>query len=350
MTGQMRNEKLPALAEALSGMRFGPQHAHAAASLLRATGLLDAGLPELQERVTAHLAAIPASRGADCDGATGPGAGWAGGPAAERLNEIPGPGREAAAALIAETGLDTSRFPAAEALASRAGLTRPQISPAPARAAGRRATATPAPKRIGPGRLRGGEHGHVPARALPPSALPSRRGREGEGRLRRGPFHPGHRAAPAQRPRRPLPRPRTRLARQAQRPQPQRPQRPPPARGPRQRRHHHPPGGRRLIQQPATTAQPSRRPRAALAAGPSHHARNCGHTSGIEVVISWPDLRPPARVKAPLTSTYALRGGLRATAVRYVSVRPGFWGPCGARTATDGGVGVCRPSCWTCCL
>jgi hypothetical protein len=145
MTGQMRNEKLPALAEALSGMRFGPQHAHAAASLLRATGLLDAGLPELQERVTAHLAAIPASRGADCDGATGPGAGWAGGPAAERLNEIPGPGREAAAALIAETGLDTSRFPAAEALASRAGLTRPQISPAPARAAGRRATATPAP-------------------------------------------------------------------------------------------------------------------------------------------------------------------------------------------------------------
>jgi len=30
--GKMRNEKLPALAEALSGMRFGPQHAHAAAS------------------------------------------------------------------------------------------------------------------------------------------------------------------------------------------------------------------------------------------------------------------------------------------------------------------------------
>ena len=82
MTGQMRNEKLPALAEALSGMRFGPRHAHAAASLLRATGLLDAGLPELQERVTAHPAAIPASRGADCDGATGPGTGQAGGAAA----------------------------------------------------------------------------------------------------------------------------------------------------------------------------------------------------------------------------------------------------------------------------
>ena len=33
--GKMRSDKLPALAEALSGMRFGPQHAHAAASLLR---------------------------------------------------------------------------------------------------------------------------------------------------------------------------------------------------------------------------------------------------------------------------------------------------------------------------
>ena len=42
--GKMRNDKLPALAGALSGMRFGPQHAHAAASLLRSTDLLDAEL------------------------------------------------------------------------------------------------------------------------------------------------------------------------------------------------------------------------------------------------------------------------------------------------------------------
>ncbi len=95
--GRMRNEKLPALAEALSGMRFGPQHAHAAASLLRAIDLLDAELRELQERVTEHLAAIPASWGVDADGVTGPQAGRAGGaavlPAAERLDEIPGLGR-----------------------------------------------------------------------------------------------------------------------------------------------------------------------------------------------------------------------------------------------------------------
>ena len=125
--GKMRNDKLPALAEALSGMRFGPQHAHAAASLLRAIDLLDAELRDLQERVTAHLAAIPGSWGVDADGITGPGAGRAADaaalPAAERLDEIPGLGREAAAALIAEIGLDMSRFPTPEALVSWAGLT-----------------------------------------------------------------------------------------------------------------------------------------------------------------------------------------------------------------------------------
>jgi transposase len=91
--GRMRNDKLPALAEALPGMRFGPRHAHAAASLLRSVDLLDAELWDLQERVTGHLAAIP------------------------------GLGREAAMALIAETGLDMSRFPTPDALVSRAGLT-----------------------------------------------------------------------------------------------------------------------------------------------------------------------------------------------------------------------------------
>jgi hypothetical protein len=82
--GKMRNDRLPALAGALSGMRSGPEHAHAAASPLRATGLLDAGLGDLQERVTAHLAAIPGSRGVDGDGVTGPEAGRAGDAAALR--------------------------------------------------------------------------------------------------------------------------------------------------------------------------------------------------------------------------------------------------------------------------
>ena len=95
--------------------------------LLRAIDLLEAELQDLHQRVTAHLAAIPASWGVDSDGVTGPEAGRAGDaavlPAADRLDEIPGLGREAAAALIAEIGLDMSRFPTPQALVSWAGLT-----------------------------------------------------------------------------------------------------------------------------------------------------------------------------------------------------------------------------------
>jgi hypothetical protein len=46
-----------------------------AASLLRAIDLLDAEIRMAHERVTAHLATIPASWGADTDGTTGPDAG-----------------------------------------------------------------------------------------------------------------------------------------------------------------------------------------------------------------------------------------------------------------------------------
>ena len=77
-------------------MRFGPQHAHAAASLLRAIDLLETELRDLQERVTVHLAAIPASWGLDADGVTGSDAGredTAVLPAADRLDEIPGLGK-----------------------------------------------------------------------------------------------------------------------------------------------------------------------------------------------------------------------------------------------------------------
>jgi transposase len=146
----MRNDKLPELAEALSGMRFGPRHAHAAASLLRAIDLLDAELRDLQERVTAHLAAIPASWGVD--GVTGPEAGRAAAaaalPAAERLDEIPGLGREAAAALIAEIGLDMSRFPTPEALVSWAGLTPTARQSGPVTGRGKKGRGNTYAKRI----------------------------------------------------------------------------------------------------------------------------------------------------------------------------------------------------------
>ena len=150
--GKMRNARLPALAQALTGMRFGPEHAHAAASLLRAIGLLEAGLRELQEQVTAHLAAIPASWGVDADGVTGPQAGRAAGaaalPAAERLDEIPGLGREAAAALIAGIGLDMSRFPTPQALVSRAGLTPTARQSGPVKGRGKKGRGSTCAKRI----------------------------------------------------------------------------------------------------------------------------------------------------------------------------------------------------------
>ena len=150
--GKMRNDRLPALAEALSGMRFGPQHAHAAASLLRAIDLLEAELRDLQGRVTAHLAAIPASWGVDADGVTGPDAGReedaAVLPAAERLDEIPGLGREAAAALIAEIGLDMTRFPTPEALVSWAGLTPTARQSGPRKSRGKKGHGNTYAKRI----------------------------------------------------------------------------------------------------------------------------------------------------------------------------------------------------------
>ena len=66
-------------------------------------------------------------------------------PAADRLDEIPGLGREAAAALIAEIGLDMSRFPTPEALVSWAGLTPTARQSGPRKGRGRRGTATPTP-------------------------------------------------------------------------------------------------------------------------------------------------------------------------------------------------------------
>jgi transposase len=125
--GKMSDDRLPALAEALTGMRFTPQHAQTAGSMLRAIDLLDAEITAVHEQVTAHLATIPASWGVDADGTAGPGAGLDGDPAvlpaAERLDEIPGISRQAAIALIAEIGLDMSRFPTPDALVSWAGLT-----------------------------------------------------------------------------------------------------------------------------------------------------------------------------------------------------------------------------------
>ena len=123
--GPMRAKRAD-LAEAFTGMRFGEQHAFAAAAHLRAIEFPDAEISALEDQVEAHLAAIPAAWGVDPDGATGPDAGR--GPdaavlaAADRLDEIPGVSRQMALGLIAEIGLDMSRFPTPAHLVSWAGL------------------------------------------------------------------------------------------------------------------------------------------------------------------------------------------------------------------------------------
>jgi len=134
--------KRPELVRAFTGMRFGDQHAFAAASLLRAVDFADAEITALEQQVTAHLAAIPAAWGIDGDGTTGPDAGAgedaAALPAAARLDEIPGISLQTAAGLIAEIGLDMSRFPTPEALVSWAGLAPVPVQSGPSKGRGKK--------------------------------------------------------------------------------------------------------------------------------------------------------------------------------------------------------------------
>ncbi|MGE5132979.1 MAG: IS110 family transposase [Gemmatimonadota bacterium] len=114
------------LVRALTGMMFGDQHAHLARMLLNLIGYLDEEIAVLEDKIAACLDQIPAAHGVDGDGATGPGAGAGPDaailPAVQRLAEIPGVSQDLARAIIAETGLDMTRFPTAAHLVSWAGL------------------------------------------------------------------------------------------------------------------------------------------------------------------------------------------------------------------------------------
>jgi transposase len=117
--------KHDALVEALDGM-FDDHHGELAALLLDQIAALDAKIAQLGARAAELAAAMPEGWGIDPDGTTGPGAGT--GPdapvlnAVARLAEIPGLSPDLARTIIAETGLDMSRFPTAAHLVSRAGL------------------------------------------------------------------------------------------------------------------------------------------------------------------------------------------------------------------------------------
>jgi transposase len=94
--------------------------------LLDQIDALTAQIGKLTTRIEELIAAIPAAQGIDADGATGPGAGLAEDapvlPAIDRLDEITGIGRDGAQAIIAEIGLDMSRFPTPGHLVSWAKL------------------------------------------------------------------------------------------------------------------------------------------------------------------------------------------------------------------------------------
>jgi transposase len=113
------------LAEALDGM-FDDHHGELAQLLLDQIAALDAKIAQLGARAAELTAAMPATWGVNGDGTTGPGAGT--GPGAPVLNtvarlaEIPGVSPGLARSIIAEVGLDMSRFPTAAHLVSWAGL------------------------------------------------------------------------------------------------------------------------------------------------------------------------------------------------------------------------------------
>jgi transposase len=113
------------LAEALDGM-FDDHHGELAGLLLDQIAFLSDRISRTAARAAELTAAIPAAWGTDADGTTGPDAGAGPDaavlPAVTRLAEIPGISEDLARTVIAETGLDMSRFPTAAHLVSWAGL------------------------------------------------------------------------------------------------------------------------------------------------------------------------------------------------------------------------------------
>ena len=115
------------LAEALDGM-FDSHHGVIAQSLLDQVAFLDQRIKEMEDQAVAALAEVKESWGVDATGETGPGRGTSPDSqvlaAAHRLAEIPGISLWLAIVIIAEIGLDMTRFPTAAHLVSWVGLCR----------------------------------------------------------------------------------------------------------------------------------------------------------------------------------------------------------------------------------
>jgi transposase len=125
ITAMIAGERDPRVLADMAQTRMRAKHDALVEAL---TGMFDSHHGKLEASIRESLAQIPAAQGVNADGTTGPGAGRdpdaAVLPAATRLAEIPGVSEQMAAAIIAETGLDMTRFPAAAHLVSWAGLCR----------------------------------------------------------------------------------------------------------------------------------------------------------------------------------------------------------------------------------
>jgi transposase len=113
-----------AIERALDGMQLGSHHPRLIRVHLDHITFLDRSVAAFEDEIGAALDAIPAARGITADGVPSPDPGpdAAALPAVERLAEIPGVSPMLARAIIAETGLDMTRFPTAAHLVSWAGL------------------------------------------------------------------------------------------------------------------------------------------------------------------------------------------------------------------------------------
>jgi transposase len=131
--GQLRI-KHPALVEALTG-RFDDHHAELARLLLDSIDALSTQIDHLSTRIEELINALPAA-GAPAEPAGGPPADTPPAtdqplPALDRLDEIPGLAHRGAQIILAEIGLDMTRFPTPDQLTSWARLSPRAIQSGP---------------------------------------------------------------------------------------------------------------------------------------------------------------------------------------------------------------------------
>jgi transposase len=141
--GRMRGKRA-ALVEALTG-KFDDHHADLARMLLNQIDALDRQVDQLTTRIEAVIAAIPAAGAPTNDGSHDPNSTVS--PATlnaiERLDQIPGISPLGAQIILAEIGLDMTRFPTANHLASWAKLTPRTIQSGTKHRAGRTGKGNP---------------------------------------------------------------------------------------------------------------------------------------------------------------------------------------------------------------